>query len=77
MMEKEPGTPQCLHCHALINKDMSASQALSKLSLKRPCQSMFTGVFVFDVYFGLKIGGQKLLISRNMIQERHVKKELN
>ena len=38
---------------------------------------MFTGVFVFDVYFGLKIGGQKLLISRNMIQERHVKKELN
>ncbi len=39
-------------------------------------ESLFTGVFLLDVYFGLKIGGQKLLISRNMIQERHLE-ELN
>ncbi len=40
-------------------------------------ESIFTGVFLFDVYVGLKIGGQKLLIIRNMIQERHLKEELN
>ncbi len=40
-------------------------------------ESLFTGVFLLDVYFGLKIGGQNLLISRNMIQEGHLKEELN
>ncbi len=34
-------------------------------------------LFLFEAYFGLKLGVQKLLISRNMIQDRHLKEGLN